>query len=107
MSAEVFYRAMGLSGDWVVDVRESRGGVIEVLVEPPDPEGTPSLQCRACRGRRVHVHERKLRSWREAPFAGKPVQIVMHSPRVRCLNCGAKWTCPRIACAGLRVGLMV
>ena len=41
MSAEVFYRAMGLSGYWVVDVWESRGGVIEVLVEPP----RESLRC--------------------------------------------------------------
>ena len=94
MSAEVFYRAMGLPGYWVVDVWESRGGVIEVLVEPP----RESLQCRACRGRRVHVHERKLRSWKDTPFAGKPVQIMMHSPRVRCLNCGAKtWHQPKFA----------
>ena len=41
MSAEVFYRAMGLSGYWVVDVWESRGGVIEVLVEPAGPRGYP------------------------------------------------------------------
>ena len=33
MSAEVFYRAMGLPGYWVVDLWESRGGEIEVLVE--------------------------------------------------------------------------
>ena len=98
MSAEVFYRAMGLSGDWVVDVWESRGGVIEVLVEPPDPEGIPSLQCRACRSRRVPVHERKLRSWKDTPFARKPVQIMRQSPRVRCLNCGAKtWHQPKFA----------
>lgn len=32
MSAEVFYRAMGLQGYWIVDVWESRGGAIEVLV---------------------------------------------------------------------------
>ena len=94
MSAEVFYRAMGLSGYWVADVWESRGGVIEVLVEPP----RESLQCRACRSRRVHVHERKLRSWKDTPFAGKPVQIMMHSPRVRCLNCGVKtWHQPKFA----------
>jgi len=94
MSAEVFYRAMGLSGYWVVDVWESRGGEIEVLVEPP----RESLCCRACRSRRVHVHERKLRSWKDTPFAGKPVWIVMQSPRVRCLNCGAKtWHQPKFA----------
>ena len=94
MSAEVFYRAMGLSGYWVVDVWESRGGEIEVLVEPP----RESLCCRACRSRRVHVHERKLRSWKDTPFAAKPVWIVMQSPRVRCLNCGAKtWHQPKFA----------
>ena len=94
MSAEVFYRAMGLPGDWVVDVWESRGGEIEVLVEPP----RESLRCRSCRSRRVHVHERKLRSWKDTPFAGKPVLIVMQSPRVRCLNCGAKtWHPPKFA----------
>ena len=42
MSAEVFYRAKALPGDWIVDVWESRGGEIEVLVEPP----RESLQCR-------------------------------------------------------------
>ena len=94
MSAEVFYRAMGLPGYWVVDVWESRGGEIEVLVEPP----RESLRCRSCRSRRVHVHERKLRSWKDTPFAGKPVLIVMQSPRVRCLNCGAKtWHQPKFA----------
>ncbi len=94
MSAEVFYRAMGLSGYWVVDVWESRGGEIEVLVEPL----RESLCCRACRSRRVHVHERKLRSWKDTPFAAKPVWIVMQSPRVRCLNCGAKtWHQPKFA----------
>ena len=47
---------------------------------------------------RVHVHERKLRSWKDTPFAGKPVWIVMQSPRVRCLNCGAKtWHQPKFA----------
>ena len=38
---------------------------------------------RGCRSRRVHVHERTLRSWKDTPFAGKPVWIVMQSPRVR------------------------
>lgn len=94
MSAEVFYRAMGLQGYWVIDAWESRRGEIEVLVEPP----RESLRCRACRSRNVHVHERKLRSWRDTPFAGKPVWIVMQSPRVRCQNCGAKtWHQPKFA----------
>ena len=83
MSAEVFYRAMGLPGYWVVDVWESRGGAVEVLVEPP----RESLRCRSCQ---VPVHERKLRSWKDTPFAGRPVPMVMQSPRVHCLNCGAK-----------------
>jgi transposase len=79
---------MGLPGYWVVDalVAESRSRAIEVLVEPP----RESLRCRSRRRRRVQVHERKLRSWKDTPFAGKPVLIVMQSPRVRCLNCGAK-----------------
>ena len=78
----------------MVDVWESRGGEIEVLVEPP----SESLRCRSCRSRRVHVHERKLRSWKDTPFARKPVKILMHAPRVRCLNCGAKtWYQPKFA----------
>ncbi len=94
MSAEVLYRAMGVSGYWVVDVWESRGGEIQVLVEPP----RESLRCRACRSRRVHVHERRLRSWKDTPYGWKPVKILMQAPRVRCLNCGAKtWHQPKFA----------
>ena len=90
MSAEVFDRAMGFPGDGVVDVWESQGGEIEELVEPP----RESLRCR----RRVPVHERKLRSWKDTPLAGKPVLIVMQSPRVRCLNGGTKtWHPPKFA----------
>ena len=94
MSAEVFYRAMGLQGYWVVDVWESRGGEMQVLVEPP----REALRCRACRSRRVHVHERRLRSWKDTPFGWQPVKILMQSPRVRCLRCGAKtWHQPKFA----------
>ena len=94
MSAEVFYRAMGLQGYWVVDVWESRGGEMQVLVEPP----REALRCRACRSRRVHVHERRLRSWKDTPFGWQPVKILMQSPRVRCLHCGAKtWHQPQFA----------
>ena len=98
MSAEVFYRAMGLQGYWVVDVWKSKTGVIQVLVEPP----RESLRCRACRSRNVHVHERKTRTWKDVPFGDQPVNIVMESPRVRCRNCGKKtWHQPTFA-AGQR-----
>jgi transposase len=94
MSAEVLYRAMGVAGYWVVDVWESRGGEIQLLVEPP----RESLRCRACRSRRVHVHERRLRSWKDTPYGWQPVNILMQAPRVRCLNCGAKtWHQPKFA----------
>lgn len=95
MPPEVFYRAIGLPGYWVVDVRESRGGGIEVMVEPP----RESLRYHRARlSRRVHVRERKLRSWQDTPFAGKSVQIVMHAPRVHYLTCGAKsWHQPKFA----------
>ena len=94
MSAEVFYRAMGVEGYWVVDVWESHSAEIEVLVEPP----RESLRCRACRSRRVQVHERKLRSWKDTPYGWQPVTILMQAPRVRCLNCGQKtWHQPKFA----------
>ena len=41
ISAEVFYRAIGVQGYWVVDVWESPSGEIQLLVEAPrvfDPE---------------------------------------------------------------------
>ena len=94
MSAEVLYRAMGVQSYWVVDAWESRSGEIQLLVEPP----RESLRCRACRSRNVHVHERKLRSWKDTPYGWKPVKIVMQAPRVRCCNCGAKtWHQPTFA----------
>lgn len=94
MSAEVFYRAMGLEGYWVVDAWVSKVGEILVLVEPP----RDSLRCRTCRSGEVHVHERKLRTWKDAPFGGQPVKILMQAPRVRCCRCGAKtWHQPKFA----------
>jgi transposase len=94
MSAEVFYRAMGLAGYGVVDAWESKAGEILVLVEAP----RESLRCRTCRRRDVHVHERKLRVWKGAPFGGIPVKILMRTPRVRCCRCGAKtWHQPKFA----------
>ena len=63
-------------------VRGTQAGQMPRLA-PPVPLGVSgrlemdaatreSLCCRACRSRRVHVHERKLRSWKDTPFAGKP-----------------------------------
>ena len=57
-----------------------------------------SLRCRACRSRDVHVHERRLRSWKDTPYGWKPVTILREALRVRCRKCGAKtWHQPKFA----------
>jgi transposase len=44
------------------------------------------------------VHDRAVRSWEAAPLGLTPVDIVMRSPRVKCLGCGAKtWHQPTFA----------
>jgi transposase len=46
----------------------------------------------------VHVHEHVVRSWESAPLGLTPVDVVMDSPRVKCLECGAKtWHQPTFA----------
>ena len=95
MSAAGLYRVMGLSGYEVLDVWESAtDGRVRVLIEAPR-EG---LRCRACECSRVHVHEHATRTWQSAPIGLTPIEIVMRSPRVKCLKCGAKtWHQPTFA----------
>ena len=86
---------MGLAGDEVLDVRESATvGRVRVLVEAP----REALRCRASGCSRVHVHDRAVRTWVAAPMGLVPVEIVMRSPRVKCLDCGSKtWHQPSFA----------
>ena len=95
MSAAGLYRVMGLDGYEVLDTWESDAdGRVRVLVEAPR-EG---LCCRACGCSRVHVHEHATRTWQSAPIGLTPIEIVMRSPRVKCLGCGAKtWHQPTFA----------
>jgi transposase len=95
MSAAGLYRALGLDGYEVLDSWYSEAdGRVRVLIEAPR-EG---LRCRACGCARVHVHERAVRSWESAPLGLTPVDIVMRSPRVKCLGCGSKtWHQPTFA----------
>jgi transposase len=95
MSAAGLYRALGLGGYRVLDSWQSDAdGRVRVLVEAP----RHALRCRACGCSRVHVHERAVRSWESAPLELTPVDIVMRSPRVKCLGCGAKtWHQPTFA----------
>ena len=69
-------------------------GRVRVLIEAP----RESLRCRSCGSSRVPVHQHAVRSWESAPLVLTPVDIVMNSPRVKCLNCGAKtWHQPTFA----------
>ena len=87
MSAEGLYRALGLDGYVVLDTWQSEAdGRVRVLIEAP----RHALRCRSCGCSRVHVHEHKVRSWESAPLGLVPVDVVMDSPRVKCLDCGAK-----------------
>ena len=87
MSAEGLYRALGLDGYVVLDTWQSEAdGRVRVLIEAP----RHALRCRSCGCSRVHVHEHKVRSWESAPLGLVPVDVVMDSPRVKCLGCGAK-----------------
>ena len=57
-----------------------------------------ALPCRACGCAQVHVHDRAVRTWQAAPVGLVPVEVVMNSPRVKCLSCGAKtWHQPTFA----------
>ena len=95
MSAEGLYRALALDGYVVLDSWQSEtDGRVRVLIEAP----RHALRCRACGCSRVHVHERAVRSWESAPIGLVPVDVVMDSPRVKCLGCGAKtWHQPTFA----------
>jgi transposase len=95
MSAEGLYRVLGLDGYRVLDTWCSdTDGRVRVLVEAP----RESLRCRSCGCSRVHVHEHAVRSWMSAPIGLVPVDIVLNSPRVKCLSCGAKtWHQPTFA----------
>ena len=95
MSAEGLYRVLGLDGYVVLDTWLSESdGRVRVLIEAP----RHALRCRACGCSRVHVHEHAVRSWESAPIGLTPVDVVMDSPRVKCLGCGAKtWHQPTFA----------
>lgn len=101
MSAAGLYRALGLDGYRVLDTWHSKSdGVVRVLVEAP----RELLRCRACGCSRVHVHERVTRTWQSAPIGLTRVEIVMSSPRVKCLNCQAKtWHQPAFASGQRRI----
>ncbi len=89
MSAAGLYRVLGLD-TWPSET----DGRLRVLIQAPR-EG---LRCRACGSSRVHVHEHAVRSWESAPIGLTPVDVVMDSPRVKCLKCGAKtWHQPTFA----------
>jgi len=52
----------------------------------------------------VHVHDPAVRTWVTAPIGLVPVEVVMHSPRVKCLGCGAKtWHQPTFASGQRRI----
>jgi transposase len=101
MSAAGLYRALGLDGYRVLDTWHSEAdGVVRVLVEAP----RELLRCRACGCSRVHMHERATRTWHSAPIGLTQVEIVMSSPRVKCLNCQAKtWHQPAFASGQRRI----
>ena len=76
-----------MDGYVVLDSWQSEtDGRVRVLIEDP----RHALWCRSCGCSRVHVHERKVRSWESAPIGSTPVDVIMWSPRVKCLGCGAK-----------------
>ena len=95
MSAAGLYRALGLDGYEVLDDWDSDAdGRVRVLIEAP----RAGLRRRACGCSRVHVHDRAVRTWVATLVGLVPVEVVMNSPRVKCLGCGAKtWHQPTIA----------
>ena len=101
MSAMALYRALGLAGYAVLDTwQSSTDGRVRVLIEAP----REALRCRSCGCSRVHVHDRAVRTWLSAPIGLVPVEVVMNSPRVKCLGCGAKtWHQPTFASGQRRI----
>ena len=94
MSAAALYREMGLQGYSVEDTWQGAEGALFVVVSVP----RDGLQCRSCGCRRVHLHEWRQRFWKAAPLGLTPVCVTMKTPRVKCLQCGAKtWHQPAFA----------
>lgn len=82
MSASVFYQAFVPQGYDCVACFERMG---EIVVELEPQRGT--LQCGQCGSLKVHVHDRRFRKWKDAPYGVIPVWIVMNVPRVECQRC--------------------
>lgn len=99
MSAEALYEAMGLEGYKVEGTWENDGALYVQVVVPRE-----SLACRKCGCQKVHIDERARREWKSAPLGVMPVVITMDSPKVKCLECGAKtWHQPAFASGQRRV----
>ena len=94
MSAEALYEAMGLAGYDVEGTWKGDDGVLYVQVAVP----REALACRACGCSKVQRQGGQRREWKGAPLGVTPVIITMDSPRVKCLECGAKtWHQPAFA----------
>jgi transposase len=89
MSAQAFYRALGLNGYDVIDCHETPDE-ISIIVELPRHK----WRCPECSSRRVQLHEWKFRRWLNAPIGLKLTSVGMSVPRVKCLNCGARKRIP-------------
>lgn len=94
MSAAALYEVMGLKGYEVEGTWTGDDGVLYVQVAAPREK----LACRACGCGKVHRQGSERREWKGAPIGVTPVVITMDSPRVKCLECGAKtWHQPSFA----------
>ena len=94
MSAAGLYEAKGLGGDDVEGTWTGDDGVLYVQVAVP----RETLACRACGCSKVHRPGSERREWKGSPIGVTPVIITMDSPRVKCLECGAKtWHQPSFA----------
>ena len=94
MSAEALYEVMGLKGYDVEGTWKLEDGVLSVQVAVP----RETLACRACGCSKVQRQGGQRREWKAAPLGVTPVVITMDSPRVKCLECGAKtWHQPTFA----------
>ena len=94
MSAEALYEVMGLKGYDVEGTWRLEEGVLYVQVAVP----REALACRACGCSKVQRQGGQRREWKGAPIGVTPVVITMDSPRVKCLECGAKtWHQPSFA----------
>ena len=99
MSADALYKVMGLQGYDVLSTSQT-DGVLTIDVAAR----RAALRCGKCGCQRVHLHERRRREWRAPPLGITPVVVTMNSPRVKCLECGAKtWHQPKFANGQRRV----